>query len=67
MASSNINVQNAALSSTNFPWKWALSDLERVPKNGHTVFSCFACGGAHLWDINSQVLRSSGTVRSILR
>lgn len=45
MASSNINVQNAALSSTKFSWKWSLSDLERVPKNGHTVFSCFACGG----------------------
>lgn len=45
MASSNINVQNAALSSTKFSWKWSLSDLEKVPKNGHTVFSCFACGG----------------------
>lgn len=51
MASSNINVQNAALSSTKFPWKWALSDLERVPKNGHTVFSCFACGGGLIYGI----------------
>lgn len=28
-----------------FPWKWWLKDLERVPKNGLTVFSCFSCGG----------------------
>ena len=25
-----------------FPWKWRLSDLEDVPKNGKTVFSCFS-------------------------
>lgn len=24
---------------------WLLSDLESVPKNGRTVFSCFHCGG----------------------
>lgn len=28
-----------------FPWKWFLSDLDRVPKNGLNVFSCFSCGG----------------------
>lgn len=28
-----------------YPWKWSLSDLEQVPKNGRTVFSCFSCGG----------------------
>lgn len=28
-----------------FPWKWWLKDLEQVPKNGLTVFSCFSCGG----------------------
>lgn len=30
---------------TNFTYKWNLSDLENVPKNGYKVFSCFACGG----------------------
>lgn len=29
----------------NFTYKWNLSDLEKVPKNGLNVFSCFACGG----------------------
>lgn len=28
-----------------FPWKWKLSDLNDVKKNGQTVFSCFSCGG----------------------
>ena len=28
-----------------FPYIWKLSDLEEVPKNGKTVFSCFSCGG----------------------
>lgn len=28
-----------------FNYKWNLSDLENVPKNGLTVFSCFAGGG----------------------
>lgn len=26
-------------------WDWQLSDLSRIPKNGLSVFSCFACGG----------------------
>lgn len=30
---------------TNFTYKWKLTDLETVPKNGYKVFSCFACGG----------------------
>jgi len=30
-----------------FTYKWNLKDLENVPKNGFTVFSCFAGGG---WD-----------------
>lgn len=44
----NANVHVADLSSTaehRFPWKWYLSDLENVKKNGLTVFSCFSCGG----------------------
>lgn len=28
-----------------FPWRWSLSDLDAVPKNGHTVLSTFSCGG----------------------
>lgn len=28
-----------------FTYKWHLSDLEKVEKNGLNVFSCFACGG----------------------
>lgn len=28
-----------------FPWKWNLTDLEQVKKNGLNVFSCFSCGG----------------------
>lgn len=28
-----------------FPWKWRLTDLESVEKNGKRVFSCFSCGG----------------------
>lgn len=30
---------------TSFTYKWNLSDLKNVPKNGKKVFSCFACGG----------------------
>lgn len=26
-------------------WDWSLKDLDRVPKNGQKVFSCFSCGG----------------------
>ena len=28
-----------------FPWKWNLTDLEKIENNGLTVFSCFSCGG----------------------
>lgn len=28
-----------------FTYKWNLTDLEKVTKNGLKVFSCFACGG----------------------
>lgn len=28
-----------------YPWKWYLSDLKDVQKNGKKVFSCFSCGG----------------------
>jgi DNA (cytosine-5)-methyltransferase 1 len=30
---------------TNFTYKWNLSDLNKVEKNGLKVFSCFSCGG----------------------
>ena len=30
---------------TNFTYKWNLTDLDNVEKNGLKVFSCFACGG----------------------
>lgn len=47
MTNSNTNAQDVALDSTKhkFPWKWNLSDLKKVQKNGLTVFSCFSCGG----------------------
>ena len=45
MKSSNTNARTAVSGSTEFPWKWNLSDLEKRPKHGHTVFSCFSCGG----------------------
>ena len=48
MKSLNVNVQDADSDSTvkhRFPWKWYLTDLKKVPKNGMTVFSCFSCGG----------------------
>jgi DNA (cytosine-5)-methyltransferase 1 len=28
-----------------FTYKWKITDLEKVKKNGFNVFSCFACGG----------------------
>ena len=41
-----MSVPSADLSSTHkYPWKWYLSDLDKVEKNGRTVFSCFSCGG----------------------
>ena len=48
MKSLNVNARDVDLSSTDkhiFPWKWNLSDLKFVPKNGKTVFTCFSCGG----------------------
>lgn len=48
MKSLNANVRDADLSSTDkhiFPWKWNLSDLKSIPKNGRIVFTCFSCGG----------------------
>lgn len=41
-----MSAKNAASNSTHkFPWKWKLSDLSKVEKNGLNVFSCFSCGG----------------------
>ena len=49
MTNSSARARNADSGSTRnehrFPWKWNLSDLEKVQKNGKTVFSCFSCGG----------------------
>jgi DNA (cytosine-5)-methyltransferase 1 len=46
MTSSNANARAVGSSSIHkFPWKWYLSDLANVTKNGLTVFSCFSCGG----------------------
>lgn len=47
MKSSGMNVRDAASGTTDhkFPWKWRLSDLADMQKNGKTVFSCFSCGG----------------------
>lgn len=45
MRSSGTSARNVALSSTEFPWRWKLEDLEGKRKHGHTVFSCFSCGG----------------------
>lgn len=46
----NLNASARAVASNStaehrFPWKWYLSDLKSVKKNGCTVFSCFSCGG----------------------
>ena len=48
MTNLNASARAAASNSTaehRFPWKWYLSDLAKVQKNGLTVFSCFSCGG----------------------
>ena len=48
MTNLNVNARAVASNSTadhRFPWKWYLSDLAKVQKNGLTVFSCFSCGG----------------------
>src|SRR5688572_31817115 len=42
----NTHVHLVGLNSmTKFTYKWNLSDLKDVTKNGLKVFSCFACGG----------------------
>ena len=45
MKNSNMSARNAVSGSTEFPWKWKLEDLKQRPKHGHTVLSCFSCGG----------------------
>lgn len=46
MSDSSVNARVAVSSSIHkFPWKWYLSELESVSKNGFKVFSCFSCGG----------------------
>ena len=46
MSSSNVNARVVDSNSIHkFQWKWYLSDLANVKKNGLTVFSCFSCGG----------------------
>lgn len=47
MSDLSANARGAALGLTEhkFPWKWNLTDLAEVPKNGRKVFSCFSCGG----------------------
>jgi len=48
MTSSKTSARAAGSSSTSehrFPWKWYLTDLQKIRKNGLTVFSCFSCGG----------------------
>lgn len=49
MTNSSANARTADSGSMKnehrFPWKWRLSDLKDVQKNGKTVFSCFSCGG----------------------
>ena len=45
MTDLNMSVQSADSNSTKFSYKWNLSDLDKVKKNGLKVFSCFSCGG----------------------
>ena len=45
MKSSSTSARRAVSGSTDFPWDWRLGDLDKRPKHGHTVFSCFSCGG----------------------
>ena len=45
MKSSNTNARTVVSGSTEFPWRWKLEELDKRPKHGHTVFSCFSCGG----------------------
>lgn len=43
--SANVQDVDSSLTSHKFPWKWRISDIENVDKNGCKVFSCFSCGG----------------------
>lgn len=45
MITSNIIVRNVDLVGTMLNIPWNLTDLEKIPKNGLKVFSCFHCGG----------------------
>lgn len=46
MKTSSTNARNVGSGSSHkFPWKWNLTDLEKIEKNGLKVFSTFACGG----------------------
>ena len=45
MKDSSTSARHAVSGSTDFPWDWRLGDLDKRPKHGHTVFSCFSCGG----------------------
>ena len=45
MKNSGTSARRAVSGSTDFPWDWRLEDLDKRPKHGHTVFSCFSCGG----------------------
>lgn len=44
-------------------WKWRMATDYPKESNGLKVFSCFACGGAVLWDINLPDARSSVAAR----
>lgn len=39
------NADSGLMNDHRFPWKWYLTELESVPKNGRKVFSTFSCGG----------------------
>lgn len=50
MQTNNLNgnaltADSGTMTEHKFPWKWNLTDLANVKKNGCTVFSCFSCGG----------------------
>ena len=42
MKSLGTNARNAALNSTEFPWRWKLTDLEGKRKNGMKTFTLSA-------------------------
>ena len=57
-----MRVKYAPLKSTD--WRWNMSQ-DYPQKNGLKVFSCFACGGAVLWAINSLGVMFSAVARLI--